>query len=133
MFDRLRKLLAGDQNVELQGETSRDEHGRYGARGNLTEIIAKKKAIYQRDWRRDDGDWVPCSAGWPSENDTSGEILRFSVPHLEGGVLDVTEKGLRSGTVFLIEHGDAAPKITDRLLDWGSGFVWPSTKQPSTP
>lgn len=104
----------------------REHHEKGDERGNLRDLIDRKMAIYQRYWSRDDDYWEPSSLGWPSEHDPETIRLRFTIPHPKGGALDIAIGEHSRQTVYRIEQIDGALKITDTLIDWGDGFVWPT-------
>lgn len=92
----------------------------------LRELIDRKLAIYHRYWSRTDSYWEPSSLGWPSDHDPDTKAVRFTVPHPQGGALDIAIGKDIGETVYRIEPVDDSLKITDQLLDWGGGFIWPS-------
>lgn len=91
----------------------------------MDELLAKKLEIYQRYWSRDDDEWKPCSFGWPSEHDRATMKVCFTAPHLLGGALDISIGKMVRKTVYRFERIGGALKITDQLIEWGEGFVWP--------
>lgn len=91
----------------------------------MNELLAKKLEIYERYWSRDDDDWKPCSFGWPSDHDPEAVKANFTAPHLLGGALDVSIGKMVRKTIYRIEPVGGALKLTDQLIDWGAGFVWP--------
>lgn len=105
----------------------RDYHAREEESGGLRDLIDRKMEIYRRYWSRDDDYWEPSSVGWPSDHDPDTIRLRFTLPHPKGGALDVAIGELSRQTVYRIEQVDGALKITDQLIDWGDGFVWPTS------
>ncbi|HET6523537.1 DUF6882 domain-containing protein [Sphingopyxis sp.] len=104
----------------------REHHERSDEDGLLRELMARKLAIYQRYWARNDSYWEPSSLGWPSDHDPDMKAVCFTVPHPQGGALDIAIGKHVGETVYRIEPVDGALKITDQLLDWGAGFIWPS-------
>ena len=62
---------------------------------------------------------------WPSDHDPDTKALRFTLPHPRGGALDIAIGKHAGETVYRIEPVDGTLKITDQLLDWGAGFIWP--------
>lgn len=94
----------------------------------LQRVVDAKMASWRRDWARDDDYWHPCSTAWPSDHDRTRAYRQFVVPHPVGGVLDVTIRDSVGRTVYRIESIDGAAKITDQLIDWGNGFIWPGVK-----
>lgn len=110
-----------------QMEQDRLYHERQGADDGtlLQRIVDAKMIVWRRDWARDDDYWHPCSTAWPSEHDRTRAHLQFVVPHPAGGVLDVTIRDSTGRTVYRIEAIDGAAKITDQLIEWGNGFIWP--------
>ena len=91
----------------------------------LRRIVDTKMISWRRDWARDDDYWHPCSTSWPSDHDRTRAYQQFLAPYPTGGVLDVTIRDSVRHTVYRIERRDDALKITDKLLDWGKGFLWP--------
>lgn len=104
----------------------REYHERDGQDGILRELIGRKLAIYNRYWSRTDSYWEPSSLGWPSDHDPDTKAICFTVPHPKGGAIDIAIGRHVGETVYRIESVDGALRITDQLLDWGGGFVWPS-------
>ncbi|WP_447728437.1 DUF6882 domain-containing protein [Sphingomonas koreensis] len=99
--------------------------------GNLRELVDRKLAIYQRYWSRDDDYWEPGSVGWPSDHDPDEMRLRFTIPHPQGGAVDINIRGSVGQTAYRIERVDGSLKITDILIEWGDGFVWPASPSQS--
>jgi len=91
----------------------------------LQRIVDAKMISWRRDWARDDDYWHPCSTSWPSDHDRTRAYQQFIAPHPGGGVLDVTIRDSVGRTVYCIEEIDGAAKITDQLIGWGDGFLWP--------
>lgn len=126
MLDAAHALVTS-YNAEML-PIDREYHEKDEEGGNLRELIDRKMEIYQRYWSRDDDYWEPASIGWPSDHDPDNMRLRFTIPHPKGGVLDIAI-GRHSGqTAHRIEQVDGALKITDILIDWGDGFVWPEAR-----
>lgn len=92
----------------------------------MDELLAKKLEIYERYWSRDDDSWKPCSFGWPSDHDPATVKACFTAPHLRGGVLDISIGKMVRKTIYRFDRAGGDLKITDQLIDWGEGFVWPS-------
>ncbi|MEZ0242002.1 MAG: hypothetical protein ACAH11_01410, partial [Sphingomonas sp.] len=86
--------------------------------------IDRKLAVYRRYWSRDDYH-EPCSAGWPSHHDPAGRKLHFSAMHPEGGVLAIAIGKTFDQKAYRIEAVDGALRITDDLIEWGEGLIWP--------
>lgn len=107
------------------------DHRSQGKRAELRDFLDRKMEIYRRYWSRDDDYWEPCSVGWPSEHDPDTMRLRFTVPHPKGGALDIAIGENWSQNVYRIEPVDGALKITDKLIEWGDGLVWPVWPGPS--
>lgn len=103
----------------------REHHEHDGEDRILRALIDRKLAIYHRYWSRTDSYWEPSSLGWPSDYDPATKAIHFTVPHPQGGALDVAIGKDIGETVYRIEPVDDALKITDQLLDWGGGFIWP--------
>lgn len=103
---------------------------------NLRRMVDRKIEIYQRYWSRDDDFWEPSSVRWPSDHDPAEEQLRFTVPHPAGGALDISIGKSCRQTVYRVEEVDGTLKITDGLIEWGDGFVWPTApggqREPET-
>jgi hypothetical protein len=95
----------------------------------LRRIVDTKMISWRRDWARDDNYWHPCSTSWPSDHDRTRAYQQFLAPHPSGAVLDVTIRDSIGRTVYRIERLDDALKITDKLLEWGNGFLWPRVEQ----
>jgi hypothetical protein len=112
-----RDQLAHDRTYHAQ---RRDDDGTH-----LERIMQAKLATWQRDWEIHDDTWPPDSTGWPSAHDRSRAYQAFLAPHPQGGVLDVTIRDGAQQTVYCVEHSGVEAKITDQLIDWGRGFVWP--------
>lgn len=91
----------------------------------LRRTLQAKMLAWRRDWARDDDYWHPCSTSWPSTHDRSRAGLQFCAPHPLGGVLDVAVRDSISRTVYRVEQVDGQARITDQLIDWGNGFLWP--------
>ena len=91
----------------------------------LRELIDRKLAIYNRYWSRTDSYWEPSSLGWPSDHDPDTKAICFAVPHPKGGAIDIAIGKHVGETVYRIESVGGALRITDQLLDWGRGFIWP--------
>lgn len=91
----------------------------------MDDLLAKKLEIYGRYWSRDDDEWKPCSFGWPSHHDPATMKARFTAPHVLGGALDISIGKMVRKTIYRFERVDGALKVTDQLIDWGEGFVWP--------
>lgn len=91
----------------------------------LDRVIDAKMLSWRRDWARDDDYWHPCSTGWPSDHDRASARLHFHAPHPQGGLLDVAVHPTGKRVVYRVERIDGVAKITDRLIGWGDGFVWP--------
>lgn len=92
----------------------------------LRELIDRKLAIYHRYWSRTDSDWEPSSLGWPSDHDPDTKAICFTVLHPKGGAIDIAIGKHFGETVYRIESADGALRITDQLLNWGGGFIWPT-------
>ena len=103
----------------------REHHEHDGEGSLLRERIGRKLAIYHRYWARGDSYWEPSSLGWPSDHDPDTKAVCFTVPHPRGGALDIAIGKHVGETVYRIEPVDGVLKITDQLLDWGAGFIWP--------
>ncbi|WP_186456726.1 DUF6882 domain-containing protein [Sphingomonas suaedae] len=116
--------LAADYDREML-PIDRDHHLQ-GKQVDLGDFIERKMAIYRRYWSRDDDYWEPCSVGWPSSHDQGAIRLRFTVPHPMGGALDIAIGKNFGQTIYRIEQVESALKITDQLIDWGDGFIWPT-------
>ena len=101
------------------------EHHESGDQDILRELIGRKLAIYNRYWSRTDSYWEPSSLGWPSDHDPDTKAICFAVPHPKGGAIDIAIGKHVGETVYRIESVDGALRITDQLLDWGRGFIWP--------
>lgn len=110
------EMLAIDRTYHERGDESTQA---------MDELLAKKLEIYQRYWSRDDDSWKPCSFGWPSEHDPATMKVCFTAPHLLGGALDISIGKMVRKTIYRLERVGDALKITDQLIDWGEGFVWP--------
>ena len=110
------EMLAIDRAYHERGE---------GDAQAMDELLGKKLDIYERYWSRDDDDWKPCSFGWPSEHDPETMKVCFMAPHLLGGVLDISIGKMVRKTIYRFERVGGALKVTDQLIDWGEGFVWP--------
>ncbi|WKA28934.1 DUF6882 domain-containing protein [Bradyrhizobium roseum] len=89
-------------------------------------LLAKKLDIYQRYWSRDDDEWKPCSFGWPSGHDPATVKACFTAPHVLGGALDISIGKMVRKTIYRFERVGGDLKITDQLIEWGEGFVWPA-------
>jgi hypothetical protein len=99
------------------------------------ELLAQKIAVYDDHWRRDDDYWKPCSFGWPSDHDPGEYRVSFTAPDGAGGLVIGHAAG-RYGTakqVYRIGLFDDGPKITDQLIEWGSGFIWPEPVEEDRP
>lgn len=105
-------------------EIDRAYHER-GDENAMDELLSNKLDIYERYWSRDDDDWKPCSFGWPSDHDPATIKVRFTAPHLLGGALDISIGKMVRKTIYRFESRGVALKITDQLINWGDGFVWP--------
>lgn len=117
-------LIEGYDRDQLEQDRRYREGAETGS-ADLDAVIRAKMVAYERDWARDDEYWRPASAGWPSDHDRASNRVHFLARHPEGGVLDVGIKpGVRQ-TVYRIEEKAGGVKITDQLIDWGRGFVWP--------
>lgn len=95
--------------------------------GNLRAMVDRKIEIYERHWSRNDDFWEPSSVGWPSDHDPEEQQLRFTVPHPAGGALDIAIGKSCRQTVYRVEEVDGTLKITDGLIEWGDGFLWPTS------
>jgi hypothetical protein len=91
----------------------------------MDELLASKLEVYERYWSRDDDYWRPCSFGWPSDHDPETRKVSFTAAHVLGGALDISIGKMVSRTVYRIERVGGGLKVTDQLIDWGTGFVWP--------
>lgn len=91
----------------------------------MEELLASKVEVYERYWSRDDDYWRPCSFGWPSDHDPETRKVCFTAPHVLGGALDISIGKMVSRTAYRIERVSGALKVTDQLINWGRGFVWP--------
>jgi len=99
----------------------------YHARGNTSKMdafLAPKIKIYEQYWKRDDDFCKPCSFGWPSDYDRKNYPITFSGPVKDDTVLIGRINGY-SKTVYKVDFFDEGPKITDELIYWGEGFIWP--------
>lgn len=123
MFEAARDLAAR-YDAEMLA-LDRDYHERSGDEDIAGEVIERKLAVYDRYWSRDDDYWEPCSTGWPSDHDPDRRKLHFSVMHPEGGVLDIAIGKTFGQTAYRIESVDGALRITDSLIEWGDGMIWP--------
>lgn len=123
------RTLVADYDREML-PIDRDHHWQ-GKRAELRDFIDRKMEIYQRYWSREDDYWEPCSVGWPSEHDPDTIRLRFTIPHPQGGALDIAIGKNWSQHVYRIEPVDGALRITNKLIEWGDGFVWPVSPGPS--
>ena len=112
------EMLAIDRAYHERGDESTQA---------MDELLAKKLEIYERYWSRDDDSWKPCSFGWPSDHDRATMNACFTAPHLLGGTLDISIGKMVRKTIYRFERVDGDLKITDQLIDWGEGFVWPAT------
>jgi hypothetical protein len=92
---------------------------------HLERVMQAKLTIWQRDWVTHDDTWPPDSTGWPSAHDRRRAHQAFLAPHPQGGVLDVTIGDGSQQSVYCVESVGDEAKITDQLIDWGRGFVWP--------
>jgi hypothetical protein len=95
------------------------------ADGALSQAVAQKMVAFERDWHRDDDEWRPSSAGWPSGHDWDLDRQRFSAPHPSGGIVHVriSEHGMTTARHVRTVAGE--PKIVDEIIGWGAAFVWP--------
>jgi hypothetical protein len=118
--------LAGSYDGEMlaidRAFHERDQEGELQA---MKELLASKLEVYERYWSRDDDYWKPCSFGWPSDHDPETRKVGFTAAHVLGGALDISIGKMVGKTVYRIERAGSALKITDQLIDWGPGFVWP--------
>lgn len=114
--------------IDAEYHAQRDD----GARGGpmLDGLVARKVDIYQRYWQRNDDYWLPSSVGWPSDHDSTRQRIGFTVPHPDGGALVVKLQDPFGEAIHRIERIGGTPKITDMLIDWGKGFVWPKPVDP---
>ena len=103
----------------------REHHERDGQDAILRALIDRKLAIYHRYWSRTESYREPSSLGWPSDHDPDTKGICFTVPHPQGGALDIPIGKHVGETIYRIEPVDDVLKITDQLLDWGGGFIWP--------
>ncbi|GEM_PF-2614061 len=88
-------------------------------------LMEQKQQIYHRYWQRDDDYWLPSSLGWPSDHDASRQRLIFTAPHPAGGELVVAIFDSFGDAIHRVERVNGTVKITDMLIEWGKGFVWP--------
>lgn len=102
-----------------EGYHAQDDRGKMGV------FLDRKTEIYARFWKRDDDYWKPCSLGSPSEHNVKDYRIKFSGPINNQAVLIGRADGVRPKTVYQVEFFDDTPKITDQLIDWGYGFIWP--------
>lgn len=91
----------------------------------MKELLAVKREIYQRYWSRDDDYHWPISFGWPSYHDPDEFKISFTARHPLGGALDISIKKLVGKNVYRFERLGGALRLTDELIEWGEGFVWP--------
>lgn len=110
------EMFAIDRTYHERGEESTQA---------MDDLLAKKLDIYERYWSRDDDSWKPCSFGWPSDHDPATMKVCFTAPHLLGGALDISIGKMIGKTVYRFERIGGDLKITDQLIEWGEGFVWP--------
>jgi hypothetical protein len=111
------EMFAIDRTYHERGDDSTQD---------MDELLAKKLDIYARYWSRDDDSWKPCSFGWPSDHDPATMKVCFTAPHLLGGALDISIGKMIGKTVYRFERIGGDLKITDQLIEWGEGFVWPA-------
>jgi hypothetical protein len=102
-----------------------DKQSNKGKADALKTAIASKMIAYQRDWSRNDDYWEPSSAGWPSDHDTGEDQHRFVIPHIDGAVLCVRVTKEAQRYARRVEWIGGTPKITDEIIGWGAGFMWP--------
>ena len=123
LFDAAREL-ASRYDAEML-PLDREYHEHSGEENILESVVDRKIEVYERYWSRDDDYWEPCSTGWPSEYDPAERKLHFSVMHPQGGVLDISIGKPTGPTAYRIESVDGALRITDNLIEWGEGLIWP--------
>ncbi|MDF7776651.1 hypothetical protein P1X14_15445 [Sphingomonas sp. AOB5] len=123
LFDAARDLAARYDAEMLALDL--EYHERSGEEDILGPLIDRKMAVYKRYWSRDDNYWKPCSTGWPSDHDPDTRKLHFSAPHPAGGALDIAIGKTFGQTAYRIELVDGVLRITDNLIEWGDGLIWP--------
>ena len=107
------EMLVIDKAYHRQGKTS--EIGAY---------VERKAVIHAPYWKRDDNYWDPCSLGWPSDHAVEAYPVKFTGPANNQAVLIGRVAGLQR-VIYQVEFFEDEPKITDQLIDWGDGFIWP--------
>lgn len=117
-------LLATSYDAEML-PLDQQYRARKDESGVMLELLERKMEVYRRYWSRSDDYWEPSSFGWPSDHDPATLALRFTIPHPDGGALDVAIGEHAGQTVYRIEPVEGALRITDMLLNWGDGFIWP--------
>lgn len=111
-----REMFAVDRTYHTESDESTQA---------MKEGLAVKREIYQRYWTRDDDYHWPISFGWPSDHDPDEFKLSFTARHPLGGALDISLKKLVGKNVYRFERIGGALRLTDLLIEWGEGFVWP--------
>jgi len=108
------EMLVVDESYQAQGDTVK-----------MDGFLDQKNEIYSRYWTRDDDYWKPCSFGWPSEHDLKDYPIKFSGPGKDEATLIGRIHGYRK-TIYEVEFFGDNPKITNQLIEWGDGFIWPN-------
>lgn len=91
----------------------------------LKRVVEAKLESWLRDWSREGEDWHPCSTTWPSNHDRALSPVQFMAPHPLGGVLDCRVGPSVKKRIYRLGSVDGEAKITDQLIYWGEGFIWP--------
>lgn len=111
-----REMFAVDRTYHTESDESTQA---------MKEGLAVKREIYRRYWTRDDDYHWPISFGWPSDHDPDEFKLSFTARHPLGGALDISLKKMVGKNVYRFERVGDALRLTDLLIEWGEGFVWP--------
>jgi len=92
---------------------------------DMKPFLGRKNKLYSHFWKRDDDDWKPCSFSWPSNHDLKRHNISFASSGGNQTVLIGRVSENMSITVYRVEFFENEPKITDQLIEWGNGFIWP--------
>lgn len=97
--------------------------GKSGNSGGLNAAIARKQAVYDAFWTRDDDYWHPCSMGTDEYNlENISDWVAF--PKRGGGTFVLPYNPRLTNTPYLVETIANRPRITDCDLDWGQNCIW---------
>ena len=122
--DRISRAQAHCDSYDAEMLGVDEAYNALGDNTKMKDFLDQKNEVYSRYWKRNDNFWTPCSFSWPSEHDINTVPIKFTGPVINQAALIGRIHGFQK-TIYHVEFFDGEPKITDNLIEWGRGFIWP--------